>query len=105
MDRPGGRGRVGCVPYLLDDRENVLFLHDQVVLAVDLHLGPRVLAEENAIVGLHIQRDLLAVLVHLPVAYRDDLALLGLLLGGIRDDDAALLDFLLLLALDEDAVM
>src|SRR5216683_2968222 len=102
-----GPGRVGAVRWarLLDNGQHVIFLHDQILLVVDLHLGPRVLAEENAIVGLHIQRDLLAVLVHLPVAYRDDLALLGLLLGGIRDDDAALLDFLLLLALDEDAVM
>src|SRR5713226_6868930 len=90
---------------LLDDREHVLFLHDQVLLVVDLHLGARVLAEEDAIVGLHVQGDLLAVLVHPPVAHRDDLALLGLLLRGVGNDDAALLGFLLLLALDEDAVM
>src|SRR5216683_1606179 len=106
MDRPSGPGRVGGVRLrLLDDREHVLFLHDQVLLVVDLHLGARVLAEENAIVGLHVQGDPLAVLVHPPVAHRDDLALLGLLLRGIRNDDAALLDVLLLLALDEDAVM
>src|SRR5216683_2772372 len=103
----GPRGPVGLAvrARLLDDREHVLFLHDQVLLLVDLHLGARVLAEEDLVAGLHVQGDLLAVLVHLPVAHRDDLALLGLLLRGIRNDNAALLDFLLLLALDEDAVM
>src|ERR1700682_2761318 len=48
-------GLVGCVgSRLLDNREDVLFLHDQVLLVVDLYLGARVLAEENAIVGLPI---------------------------------------------------
>src|SRR6266851_2025442 len=106
MDRPSGPGRVGGVRLrLLDDREHVLFLHDQVLLVVDLHLGARVLAEEDAVVGLHVQRDLLAVLRYLPVAHRDDLALLGLLLRGVGNDDAALLGVLLFLALDEDPVM
>src|SRR6266704_943901 len=61
---------------LLDDREHVLLLHDQVLL-----------------------------LVHLAVAYGDDLALLGLLLRGVGNDDAALLGVLLFLALDKDPVM
>ncbi len=43
--------------------------------------------------------------VDLAVADRDDLALLGLLLGGVRDDDPALLDLLLLLPLDENSVV
>jgi hypothetical protein len=68
----------------------------------DRHLGARVLAEEDAVVGLHVQRDLLAVLHHLPGAHRDDPALLGLLLRGVGNDDAALLGVLLFLALDED---
>src|SRR6266852_1787110 len=106
MDRPSGPGRVGYMrPRLLDDGEHVLFLHDQVLLVVDLHLGARVLAEEDAVVGLHVQRDLLAVLRHLPVAHRDDLALLGLFLRGVGNNDAALLGVLLFLALDEDPVM
>src|SRR6266852_7635246 len=107
MTQPSRPGRVGGVrsPRLLDNGQHVVFLHDQILLVVDLHLGAGILAEQDAVVGLYVQGDLLAVLVHLPVAYRDDLALLGLLLGGIRNDDAALLDFFLLLALDEDAVM
>src|SRR2546425_3077468 len=103
----GHRGPVGLAvrARLLDDREHVLFLHDQVLLLVHLDLGARVLAEEDAVVGLHVQRDFLAVLVHLPVAHRDDLALLGLFLRGVGNDDAALLGVLLFLALDEDPVM
>src|SRR5882724_9439628 len=103
----GHHGPVGLAvrARLLDDREHVLFLHDQVLLLVHLDLGARVLAEEDAVVGLHVQRDFLAVLVHLPVAHRDDLALLGLLLRGVGNDDAALLGVLLFLALDKDPVM
>src|SRR6266542_1379021 len=103
----GHRGPVGLAvrARLLDDREHVLFLHDQVLLLVHLDLGARILAEEDAVVGLHVQRDFLAVLVHLPVAHGDDLALLGLLLRGVGNDDAALLGVLLFLALDKDPVM
>src|SRR6266849_3746667 len=92
MEWTGPHGPVGLagLARLFDDREHVLFLHDQVLLVVDLHLGARVFAEEDAVVSLHVQRDLLAVLRHLPVAHRDDLALLGVLL---------------FLALDEDPVM
>src|SRR5260370_38261041 len=92
-------------PRLLDDREDIVFLHDQVFLVVDLHFGARVLTEEDLVAGLHVQRDLLPVLVHLPVAHRDDFAFLGLFLGGVRDDNPALLNFLLLLPLDDDAVV
>src|SRR2546422_6904628 len=103
----GPRGPVGLAvrARLLDDREHVLFLHDQVLLLVHLDLGARVLAEEDPVVRLHVQRDLLAILVHLPVAHCDDLALLGLLLRGVGNDDAALLGILLFLALDEDPVV
>src|SRR6266851_4007732 len=113
-----GRVRLGCalvpIPRLLsgatprglfDDGEHVLFPQDQILLVVQLDLGARVLAEEDLVAGLHVQGDLLAVLVHLPAPDRDDLALLGLLLRGVRDDDPALLDLFLLLPLDEDSVM
>src|SRR5207244_9291206 len=49
--------------------------------------------------------DLFAVVTDLAVAGGDDLALLGLFLGGIGDDDAAFLDLLLLQALHENAVV
>src|SRR6476660_2423966 len=103
--RPVGLNTLGVGRPLLDDREHVLFTQDQVLLVVQLDLGTGVLAEEDLIAGLHVERDLLALVVHLPVPYRDDLALLGLFLRGVRDDDAALLDLLLLLPLDENSVM
>src|SRR5512138_3384090 len=95
----------GLVPGLLDDGEHVLFPQDQVLLVVQLDLRTGVLAEEDLVAGLHVERDLLALVVHLPVAHRDDLALLGLFLRRVRDDDAALLDLLLLLPLDENSVV
>src|SRR5262249_1324902 len=64
-----------------------------------------VLAEEDSVARLHVERDLLAVVGHLPGADGDDLALLGLLLRGVRDDDAASADFLLLDPLHENAIM
>src|SRR5215472_7608885 len=89
----------------LDDAEDVFLTQDEVLLAVDLDLGPRVLAEQDAVARLHIEGDDLAVLVHLPLAHGDDLALLGLLLRGVGDDDAAgALLLLLLEPLDDQPV-
>ena len=61
-----------------------------MLLAVDLDLGARVLAEQDAVAGLDVERADLAVLEDLAVADGDDLALERLLLGGVGDDDAAL---------------
>ena len=66
------------------------FLHDQQVVAVDAHLGAGPLAEQHAIAGLHVERLELAVLVASARTDGDDLAFLRLLLGGVRNDDAAL---------------
>src|SRR5215813_3470233 len=102
-----GAAAPGRVPAyrLLKNAEDVLFAQDQVLLVVQRHLGARVLAEENPVAGLHVERYLLALVVDLAVADGDHLALLRLLLCGVGDDDPALLRFLLLLALDEEAVM
>jgi hypothetical protein len=78
---------------LLDDAEHVLFAEDEVVLALDLHLGPGVLAEEDGVAGLDVERADLAVLEDLAVADGDDLALERLLLGGVGDDDPPLVLF------------
>src|SRR5688572_25588010 len=90
---------------LVEDAENVLLAEDQVLFAVDLHLAARVLAEQDAVAGLDVERELLALVGHLAAAHGDDLGLLGLLLGGIGDDDAAVLLVRLLEALDENAVV
>src|SRR5258705_13487197 len=88
-----------------DDAEDVLLLHDEVLLAVQLDLAAGVLAEEDPIALLQREGELLPVLGHPAGPDRDDLALLRLLLRGVGNDDAAVLVVLLLDAPDEHAVM
>jgi hypothetical protein len=102
--------RVGCSRRrawgaLFEDSQDILFLHDEILGPVDLHLAAGVLAEEDTVALLDGEREPLALVGHLAGADRDDLALLGLILGGVGDDDAAVLLVLLLDAPDEDAVM
>src|SRR4029079_9770572 len=73
----------------LEHAHDVSLLHDQVVDAVELDLGPRPFAEQHALANLQIDLNELAGFVAAPRADGDDLALRGLLLGGVGDDDAA----------------
>src|SRR5579884_416280 len=72
-----------------DHAEDIVLAQDQVLDAVDLDLGARVLAEEHGVAHLDVERRYLAVLVHLPLAGGDHPALLGLLLRRVGDDDPA----------------
>src|SRR5215471_13148900 len=90
---------------LLADAEDVVLADDEMLLALDLDLGAGVLVEEHAVTLLDLERLELAVLEHLALADGDDLALGGLLLGGVGDDDPPLGLLLLLDALDENAVL
>jgi hypothetical protein len=74
---------------LVDDAHDVGLLHDQEFFAVDLDLGARPLAEQHAVTFFEIDRNELAGLVAATRTNGDDLALRGLLLGRIGDDDAA----------------
>ena len=80
------------LPAAVNDGQHFILAHDEVLLAIELDLLARVLAEEDQIARLDIEGDTLAVVVHLAIARRDDLALLRLLFGRVRDDDPA--DFL-----------
>src|SRR5664279_1626401 len=80
----------------LDAGEDIGLAQHEQVLPVDLDLGPAVLAVEDLVALLHVQRDALAVLVHLAVADCEDLALLRLLLGCLGEDDATCSGLLLL---------
>src|SRR5260370_32494437 len=73
----------------LEHAHDVAFLHDQVFDTVDLDLGARPLAEQHAVAGPQVDRDELAGLVTAAGTDRSDLALRGLLLRRIGDDDAA----------------
>src|SRR5215510_8482596 len=89
---------------LLDDAEDVLLAHDQVFLAADLDLGSGVGREQDAVALLDRELGALAVVQHAAVADGDDLAFLGLLLGGVGQEDAAGGLLFGLDALQQDAV-
>src|SRR5437016_9550075 len=93
------------VPPLLENGEDVFLAHDEVFLVVDLDLGARILAEQDLVAGLHVEGNLLPIVADLSGPDGDHLAFLRLLLGGVRDDDPASLDLLLLQTLDHDAIV
>ena len=74
-------------------------------MAADLHFGAGVLAEEDAVALLHLQGGGLSVFIEAAVTDCDDLALLGLFLGGVGDDDPALHLLAFVEPLHEDAVI
>src|SRR4051812_41964160 len=90
---------------LVEDREDVVFAEEHELFAVDLHLGARVLAEEDLVARLHVERDDLPVLHGLSRSDGHDEPLEGLLLGGIGDDDAALRLLFFLRALDDETIL
>src|SRR5579864_5569466 len=87
------------------DAHDVALLHDQEIFAIDLDLGARPLAEQNAVADLDVDRDQLAGLVAATRADGGDFALGGLFLGRVRNDDAACGLLFGVDALDHDAVV
>ncbi len=57
----------------LDDCQDVVLLHDEILFALELHLGARILAEEDLIALLHLHGDELALLGSAAFADGDDL--------------------------------
>src|SRR6266571_8550695 len=88
-----------------DDAHDVALFHDEEFFAIDLDLGARPLAEQHAIADPDVDRDQLAGLVATTRSDRDHLALRGLFLGGVGNDDAAGGLFLGIDALDDNAVV
>src|ERR1700761_6539168 len=66
---------------LVEHAHNVAFLHDQQLLAVDLHFSAGPLAEQHAVADLEVDWDQLAGFVTAARADGGDLALRGLFLG------------------------
>src|SRR4051794_10033079 len=88
-----------------DDGEDVAGREDQELLAAVLDLGAAVLAVDDLVADLDVERDALgAGVVEAAGADSEDLALLGLLLGRVRDDEAGCSGLLGLEGLDDDAV-
>src|SRR5215471_9429475 len=90
---------------LLDHREDFVFAQNQVLDILDLDLGAGILADQDPIARLDIERRDLAVFVDLALPDGDDLRLHGLFLGGVGDDDSPFADFFLLEPLDEDPIV
>ena len=73
----------------LDLREHVTAREDEELLAVDGDLGSAVLRVDDLVADGHVQGDELAGVLGTPTrAYRENLALLGLLLRRVGDDKA-----------------
>src|SRR4051794_10136534 len=90
----------------LDDGEDVAGGEDEELLAAVLDLGAAVLAVEDRVADLDVERDpLLALVVEAAGTDRDDLALLGLLLRGVRDDQTGGRRLLCVERLDDDPVL
>src|SRR5438093_8958699 len=89
----------------LDGAEDVFLTQDEKLLVVELEFGPGVLLKQNPVTNLELDRDPLAG-VGVTIAGSDgkDTALLGLLLGGIRQDDPALCDLHAVYGIVRDSV-
>src|SRR3546814_8011974 len=61
---------------IVDHAEDVAFLHDEQVLAVDLDLGPRPFAEKDPVAGFHGEFDEIAVVIARAETDGDDFAFL-----------------------------
>src|SRR5712691_2152779 len=85
--------------------EDLILADDHVLHVVDLDLSAGVLAYENAVADLDVKGDPFAVVAEAAGADRHDLALERLLLGGVRDDDAALRLLLGIHPLDQHPVV
>src|SRR3546814_12266821 len=73
---------------IVDHAEDVALLHDEQILAVDLDLGPRPFAEENAVAGFHRRLNEPTVIIARTGTDGDDFAFLRLFLCGVGDADA-----------------
>src|ERR1700712_2332410 len=82
----------------VDDSEHVARGEDQVVLAA-------VLGVDHDVADAHIHRDAGAGVIDATRAHRKDLALLGLFLGGVRNDDAGRGRRFSLAGLNDDLVL
>ena len=101
--RSGGfLGRRGSA---FDHPHDVALLHDEELYAIELDVGPRPLAEQDAVSDRHVEGHELAALVAGAGTDRQNLAFLRLLLGGVGDDDASFRLLFRVDALDDDAIV
>src|SRR5262245_25697626 len=88
-----------------DHGHDVLFTHDQELFAIHLYFRSAVLAEQDLVADLDVERTDVAVLEDLAFADCDDFALDGLLGCGVRNDDATGGGALFIESLDDHTIM
>src|SRR5882672_4532417 len=98
-------GIVRSLLVAFDDAHEVFLAHHEELIALDLDGLAGIFAEQHTVADLDVDRDQLAVVVFLALADGDDLALIGLLGGGIGNHDAPGGLAFLFDALDDHTVM
>src|SRR5690606_8100459 len=101
----GARGVHRVSRLSVDDSQHVAGGQDQVLLTVVLDLGAAVLGVDNDVAHLDIQGDAVALVVDAARAHGQNLALLGLLLSSVGDDEAGSRRLLGLARLDNNPVL
>src|SRR5689334_17137194 len=86
------------------DSEDLVFLHDEQLFAVNLDFRSGILAEQYAVAFFYSEGNGLAFF-KLASSSGDDNAFLGFFFCGVRDDDSTTNGFRLLDPADDDAVM
>jgi hypothetical protein len=76
----------GC---LLEDTEDIALAHEHALAAVDFDFGAAVFRDEDFVSDFNGELDDLALLV-LAISQGQHFGFLGLFLGGVREEDAAL---------------
>src|SRR3981189_2799194 len=87
------------------DAHDVALFHDQEIFAVELDLGARPFAEQDAVADPEVDRDHLATFVAASRAAPRDFALRGFFFDSVGNDDAAFGPFLGVDTLHDDTVM
>src|SRR6476469_3432460 len=90
---------------LIEHAHDVALLHDEVIDAVDLDLGPGPFSKQHDLASLQIDGNQFAVIVAAPRTDGDALALGGFLLRRIWNDDPACTLFFGVDALDYNPIM
>ena len=93
---------MGCTA---EDAQDFVFLHDDEVFAIKFDFGASVLAEQDAVALFNSQGEDLAFVVRTAFAGRDDFAFLRLVLGLVRDNNAATSGVGFFHTTDQNAVM
>ena len=89
----------------VENAEDFVLTHDQVLFAIQLDVAAGVLAEQDAVARLDVERNHFAVFQALAFADGHDFAFLGLFFGRVGNVQAALHLLLLLNPFDHDAVI